>query len=192
MPSYRKKPVEIEASQWFKLGDHPSVEPYADQLGVVKGIGPYGWITTLEGGHIVSPGDWIIRGIKGELYPCKPDIFAATYDESPSTAMSFSAALAIVKAGGRVARAGWNGKGMFIYLNKGSFPHELLGFEAGATPVAGHPSTIDGVSLGLFECGDRGTAIRLPNINMRSASGAIVTGWLASQTDILAEDWEVV
>ena len=37
-------------------------------------------VPTLEGDHIASPGDWIIRGVKGELYPCKPDIFAMTYD----------------------------------------------------------------------------------------------------------------
>lgn len=40
----------------------------------------HGWIDTLEGGHIVCPGDWIIRGVKGEMYPCKPDIFEATYE----------------------------------------------------------------------------------------------------------------
>ena len=39
------------------------------------------WIETLEGGHVVTPGDFIITGVKGERYPCKPDIFAATYDE---------------------------------------------------------------------------------------------------------------
>lgn len=38
------------------------------------------WIGTLEGSHRADPGDWIIRGLKGELYPCKPDIFAATYE----------------------------------------------------------------------------------------------------------------
>lgn len=37
-------------------------------------------IPTLEGGHIASPGDWIIQGVKGELYPCKPDIFEMTYE----------------------------------------------------------------------------------------------------------------
>ncbi|MFD2854037.1 hypothetical protein ACFSZS_03435 [Seohaeicola zhoushanensis] len=41
------------------------------------------WIGTLEGAHRASPGDMIIRGVKGELYPCKPDIFAATYDPTP-------------------------------------------------------------------------------------------------------------
>ena len=40
----------------------------------------HGWIDTLEGGHIVCPGDWIITGIAHEVYPCKPDIFAATYE----------------------------------------------------------------------------------------------------------------
>jgi hypothetical protein len=41
----------------------------------------HGWIETLEGGHIVCPGDYIITGIKGEHYPCKPDIFEATYEK---------------------------------------------------------------------------------------------------------------
>jgi hypothetical protein len=40
----------------------------------------HGWIDTKEGGHIVCPGDWVITGIQGERYPCKPDIFAATYE----------------------------------------------------------------------------------------------------------------
>jgi hypothetical protein len=43
----------------------------------------HGWIDTLEGGHIVCPGDWIITGVKGERYPCKPDIFVATYEVAP-------------------------------------------------------------------------------------------------------------
>lgn len=40
----------------------------------------HGWIDTLEGGHIVCPGDYVITGVKGERYPCKPDIFEATYE----------------------------------------------------------------------------------------------------------------
>jgi len=40
----------------------------------------HGWIDTLEGGHIVCPGDWVITGVQGEHYPCKPDIFEATYE----------------------------------------------------------------------------------------------------------------
>ena len=75
MAKYRKKPVVIEATQWFAHGDHPNVVPYA--LSTDYG---YGWIDTLEGGHVVSPGDWIITGVKGEHYPCKHDIFLATYE----------------------------------------------------------------------------------------------------------------
>jgi len=70
---YRKKPVIIEATQWFKHGDHSMVETISpDSLN--------GWIETLEGGHLVSPGDYIITGVKGEHYPCKPDIFRLTYE----------------------------------------------------------------------------------------------------------------
>lgn len=147
---YRKKPVVIEATQWFKDGDHPAVEPrpaeilfdragnyfyvsHADNLvpmanawfavnptgDVAQKFGPVlpfavydiksgervpasekpdllkrymaqqGWtdaprdmglIKTLEGTHIVTPGDWIITGVQGELYPCKDEIFRATYE----------------------------------------------------------------------------------------------------------------
>jgi hypothetical protein len=74
---YRKKPIIIEATQWFKHGDHPKVEVYLAGPGDIV----FGSILTLEGGHIVTPGDFIITGIKGEHYPCKPDIFHATYEK---------------------------------------------------------------------------------------------------------------
>lgn len=107
---FRKLPVEIEATQWFKNGDHPqdntrtiygSVgEPFLSEGKVVRYfrhpdkayagerhcekcgniMRAHGWIDTLEGGHIVCPGDWIITGVKGEHYPCKPDIFEMTYE----------------------------------------------------------------------------------------------------------------
>lgn len=74
---YVKKPVVIEATQWFKHGDHPAVRQY---LALNVDLNNTGWIDTLEGGHIVTPGDWIITGVKGEHYPCKPDIFEMTYE----------------------------------------------------------------------------------------------------------------
>lgn len=70
-----KLPVVIEATQWFKMGDHPAVVEYL----TFNGMAGHGWVETLEGGHIVTPGDWIITGVKGEHYPCKPDIFKLTY-----------------------------------------------------------------------------------------------------------------
>jgi len=119
MPKFRKKPVIIEATRWFKNGDHP--DDYAkEKVGFENGelktwIGEearamdwegqvvrrfrrpdvpdgnicqhcgqtmhdHGWIDTLEGGHIVCPGDFVITGVKGEKYPCKADVFEATYE----------------------------------------------------------------------------------------------------------------
>ncbi len=106
---YRKRPIIVEATQWFKNGDHPKDNRpkvgLKGQSGTFLGEGTvvryyrtpdlngpsacphchsimhnHGWIDTLEGGHIVCPGDWIITGIKGEVYPCKPDVFEASYD----------------------------------------------------------------------------------------------------------------
>lgn len=98
------------------------------------------------------------------------------------TNISFSEALTYLKQGHLIARAGWNGIGMFIYLNKGS----------SETLSPDRSLTIEGLSESLFDLGDTGTITRLPNINMRAASGSTVTGWLASQTDMLADDWEIV
>ena len=120
---FRKKPIVIEATQWFMNGDHPNdgdeVFPEKNTEGLPSTYSPYysgeyagqrlegkvvryfrrpdvsdnaecrycgdimhnhGWIDTKEGGHIVCPKDWIITGVQGEYYPCKPDIFEATYD----------------------------------------------------------------------------------------------------------------
>lgn len=118
---FRKKPVVVEVSQWFKNGDHPldysrdhegleggelrvfsaderkandwegdivryfrhpevSGDTACKHCGLVMHV--HGWIDTLEGGNIVCPGDWVIQGVKGEFYPCKPDIFAETYEET--------------------------------------------------------------------------------------------------------------
>ena len=109
---YRKKPVVVEAVQWFVNGDHPDddchgvlpgdrTQPFLSEGKVVryfrrpdvdgtsvcdecKNIFNYhGWIDTKEDGHRVCPGDWIITGIQGERYPCKPGIFRLTYDQVP-------------------------------------------------------------------------------------------------------------
>lgn len=77
MAKYRKKPVVIDAEVYRPgLEDgfdikHPEEQHLADKI-------PY--INTLEGKHYISPGDYIITGIKGERYPCKPDIFEKTYE----------------------------------------------------------------------------------------------------------------
>lgn len=95
MTRYRKKPVEIDAVQyglaeyadnpWEIRGEFPQWLQDAARDGTV--IPEFGsedyWhlkIKTLEGDMRVAPDDWITRGVQGELYPCKPDIFAATYE----------------------------------------------------------------------------------------------------------------
>ena len=94
MARFRKKPVVIDAVQWHSLDDLTSsstlgVLPYKknrvdDDITACKHcslmMSRHGWVPTLEGGHIACPNDWIITGVKGEKYPCKPDIFEATYD----------------------------------------------------------------------------------------------------------------
>ncbi|KKM21292.1 hypothetical protein LCGC14_1636860 [marine sediment metagenome] len=86
---FRKKPIVVEATQWHKNGDHPAAGQYSDETTrdtrqtcehCKQTLDIHGWIDTLEGGHIVCPGDWIITGVQGERYPCKPDIFDATYE----------------------------------------------------------------------------------------------------------------
>ena len=109
MATYRKKPVVIEATQWFKNGDHPDDGTETFKMGEFRGelfegkvvryyrrpdddgkrqcnqcghiMHNHGWIDTLEGGHVVCPGDFIITGVHGERYPCKPDIFEQTYEK---------------------------------------------------------------------------------------------------------------
>lgn len=90
---FRKKPVVIDAVQWNRHGDHSAVRPLSDLDDMLfTGMGGatlalplprevYGVIGTLENPqHLVTPGDWVITGVKGETYACKPDIFAATYE----------------------------------------------------------------------------------------------------------------
>ena len=80
MPGFRKKPVVIEAVQWTgDILDAETITNFAadDPIGFQNDSLA---VFTLEGLMTASPGDWIIRGVQGELYPCKPDIFAATYE----------------------------------------------------------------------------------------------------------------
>lgn len=77
MAKYRKKPVVIEAVQW--TGEN--VEEIEAFIGGGFSMTSSGlFIVTLEGEMFASLDDWIIRGVKGEFYPCKPDIFEATYE----------------------------------------------------------------------------------------------------------------
>lgn len=81
MPQYRKKPVVIEAVQLTReVLDAPHPSPLHFVGVTYYPVEGYAVIPTLEGDMRANLGDWIIRGVKGELYPCKPDIFEATYE----------------------------------------------------------------------------------------------------------------
>lgn len=88
---YRKKPVEIDAVQFKGSSTQASAidrwiagEEYVEPGVATRDITTVE-IVTLEGTMTASMGDWIIRGLKGEFYPCKPDIFAASYDQVNET-----------------------------------------------------------------------------------------------------------
>ena len=212
-PRFRKKPVVIEAVRWdgvtvfaqawpewlrraVELGDSdgPTKAARREQVGamwieypsICEHEPPVVFkIRTLEGVMSASPGDWIVRGVKGELYACKPDIFEQTYEEAVISdqaqpmniavrhdtgqpPMSFGDALDALKAGKRIARAGWNGKGMWLCLCE--FQQDTISFP---------------------EFGINDPHKKLPWIGMKTADNGFVP-WLASQTDMLADDWTVV
>lgn len=84
MPKFTKKPVEIEARQLIDdLRNHNEIANWINASGghaEVPFADPCIFIVTLEGRMRADIGDWVIRGVQGEFYPCKPDIFEATYD----------------------------------------------------------------------------------------------------------------
>ena len=78
---FRKKPLVIEAIQYLGDVNFNLIRLFVSNNTPLHHIGDEKFhISTLEGGHDVGPGDWIIKGIKGEFYPCKPDIFEKTYE----------------------------------------------------------------------------------------------------------------
>lgn len=109
------------------------------------------------------------------------DVFDASY--KPITGMSFGLAIEAMKAGYKVARSGWNGKGMFIYIVSGTeIPIDNLKNECRNHVFPLHS-----------EFSDCETTQKIcSHIDMKAVDGSIVVGWLASQTDVLANDWVVV
>ncbi|MCY1555390.1 hypothetical protein D9M68_920520 [compost metagenome] len=102
--------------------------------------------------------------------------FEAAY--RPTDGMTFGLAIEALKQGKRVARAGWNGKGMWLALTPGS-----------TIPAS---AARNGACKAKVEAEGAADITILPHIDMRAADGSIVIGWLASQTDMLADDWTIV
>lgn len=191
-----KKPVTIECFIYdgdLKSSDGKFYVPewaqkaYEDGTIFFKDQGEM-YIKTLEGDHHASVGDIIIRGVNGELYPCKPDIFEKTYDihseEADATARDtldtefvhdFSWALKQMKQGKRIHRAGWNGKGMFAVLQKG-YPDGI--------PCNKQTAEAWGLQEGdLFRCE--------PYMQLKMVNGSH-SMWVPSVNDCLSNDWAIV
>ena len=113
-----------------------------------------------------------------ESWSPKPQ-FEKAYREMYLGCMNFGLAIEALKKGLRVARHGWNGKDMFIYFVKGTIVdiEDLRGACAKAVEASSNTAPVQSI------CG---------HIDMKAADGSIVVGWLASQTDILADDYFVV
>ena len=98
----------------------------------------------------------------------------------PVDGMTFGMAIEAMKQGKKVARAGWNGKGMWLCIPLVEGPKEI--------PVSG----IWGKPNADYAKQNGGTVKVMPYITMKAADGSIVMGWLASQTDMLSDDWQIV
>ena len=101
------------------------------------------------------------------------DVFERAYRQA--VGMTFGLAIEAMKQGAKVARAGWNGKGMWLALGQGCNDLPAASFWNQHTKA--------------FAESNGGTAEVLPYIIMKTADGKVLMGWLASQTDMLAEDW---
>lgn len=104
-------------------------------------------------------------------------VFERAYHTSGG--MTFGDAIVAMKAGKRVARAGWNGKGMYIWLMPGSVVKRRGDITDPHLKQINDESGSDSITFG-------------PSARMRTADGSVLTGWLASQTDMFAEDWCIV
>jgi hypothetical protein len=150
----KAEPMTRQAYNTFRGWEVPS-----DEIGTDEGF----LIEYLDGG---KPN---IAGRDGYVSWSPKDVFERSY--RPTAGLTFGLAVEALRMGKKVARAGWNGKGMFIFLIPGST------FKVNRPPL-----------LGIYP---EGTEINYcPHIDMKTADGKVVP-WLASQTDILAEDWQV-
>ena len=181
----KKKPVVVECMKWTG-GNSKEVKAFCgDSVKFVSDVVhrcDVPVIQTLEGTMKAAPGDIIIKGVNGEFYPCKPDIFHKTYEftsfkeyyDDNDFVHSFSWALERLKEGKRIHRSGWNGKGMFAVLQKG-YPDGI--------PCNKQTAEAWGLKEGdLFRCE--------PYMQLKMVNGSH-SMWVPSVNDCLSEDWAV-
>lgn len=183
-----KKRVVIEAVHWngIKVSETPEWILEALNSGVLVRFGDKVQVRTLEGVMTASPGDYIIKGVDGELYPCKPDIFEKTYEKveesKESENLNFGEVIEILKQGGLVRRKGWNGKGLFVikqvpaHIGSDVIPRMQSLPQSAKDRILKGKGFVDYTSQCLIYNENTGRA----------------DSWVPSVSDIFAEDWEVV
>lgn len=197
MKKYKKKPVVIGAIQ-LKVDNFDEVCDFMGGTPVPKhnpdfGIDEHGntnepylgvYIETLEGKMLARYGDYIIKGVNGEFYPCKPDIFEKTYDKADdsSSAMHFGDAIEVLKQGGTIRRSGWNGKGLMVFKQVPAHIESDIIPKMQSLPQSAKDLILKG--KGFI---DYTSQCLIYNENTGRADS-----WVPSISDVFAEDWEIV
>lgn len=193
---YRKKPVVIEAIRLTTdnfdvvcdfMGGTP-VPKHNPDFGIDENgntnepyLGVY--IETLEGKMLANNGDYIIKGVNGEFYPCKSDIFEKTYDKvDDSSVMGFGDAIEVLKQGGTVRRSGWNGKGLMVFKQVPAHIESDIIPKMQSLPQSAKDLILKG--NGFI---DYTSQCLIYNENTGRADS-----WVPSISDVFAEDWEIV
>lgn len=194
---YKKKPVVIEAIQ-LKVDNFDEICEFMGETPVPKhnpdyGIDEHGntnnpylgvYIETLEGKMLANCGDYIIKGVSGEFYPCKPDIFEKTYDivEDESDSMCFGDAIEVLRQGGAIRRKGWNGKGLFVIKQVPAHIDCNVIPKMQSLPQSAKDLIIKG--KGFI---DYTSQCLIYNENTGRADS-----WVPSISDVFSNDWEIV
>ena len=182
---YKKKPVEVEAIHFY-YNDEESSKELNEFCGshIKKGSekqSPTLFVKTLEGNMRISDGDYIIKGVNGEFYPCKPDIFIKTY-EPIDTTFGFGTAIELLEQGKLIRRKGWNGKGMFIIKQVPATINREIIPVMQSLPEAAKKEVLAGLGKINYTC-----QCLIYNSNTGRADS-----WVPSSSDIFAKDWEEV
>jgi len=190
MGQFRKLPVVIEAitfEEFVVLAKETTEKPHWSipykGKNVTQENDELYLIPTLEGVYNFTPEDVLITGVKGEIYPCKKDIFEATYEivETEKSTLNFGEAIKALKSGKLIARQGWNGKGMFIVKQIPS----VIGIDI----IPRMQSLPESVKKVLVE---REQPISYESQMLIINSLGRADSWVPSSSDVFAEDWIIV
>lgn len=187
---YVKKPVVIDAVVWNGVNSD-EVELFTDgkaRVSVIRESDPDNHIPvqteciipTLEGDMEARIGDYIIKGVNGEYYPCKPDIFEKTYKKADL--INFGEAIELLKQGKSIRRRGWNGKGLVVFKQVPSHIGSDIIPKMQSLPQSAKDIIIEGT--GFI---DYTNQCLIYDKNVGRADS-----WVPSISDIFAEDWEIV